>query len=37
MFNLKNRNMLELMIKIGGLLVVIPVWFVGMFEFIQTI
>ena len=29
--------MLELMIKIGGLLVVIPVWFVGMFEFIQTI
>jgi len=29
--------MLELMIKIGGLLVVIPVWFVGMNEFIQTI
>ncbi len=29
--------MLELMIKIGGLLVVIPVWLVGMFEFIQTI
>jgi hypothetical protein len=28
--------MTELMIKIGGLLVVIPVWFVGMFEFIQT-
>ena len=28
--------MFELMIKIGGLLVVIPVWFVGMFEFIQT-
>jgi len=29
--------MLELMIKIGGLLVVIPVWFVGMNEFLQTI
>jgi len=28
--------MFELMIKIGGLLVVIPVWFIGMFEFIQT-
>ena len=36
MFNFKNRNMTELMIKIGGLLVVIPVLFIGMFEFIQT-
>ena len=36
MFNFKNRNMTELMIKIGGLLVVILVWFIGMFEFIQT-
>lgn len=36
MFNFKNKNMFELMIKIGGLLVVGPIWLVGMFEFIQT-
>jgi len=36
MFNLKNKNMLEIITKIGGLLVVVPVWFIGMFEFIQT-
>ena len=28
--------MTELIIKIGGLLVVGPIWLVGMFEFIQT-
>ena len=29
--------MFEIMFKIIGLLVVVPVWLVGMFEFIQTI
>ena len=36
MFNFKNRNMTEIIIKIGGLLIVGPIWLVGMFEFIQT-
>jgi hypothetical protein len=29
--------MFELVIKVVGLLIVSPIWFVGMFQFIQTI
>jgi len=29
--------MFELVIKVVGLLIVSPIWFVGMFQFVQTI